>query len=258
MADNLAKTTRILCWIMTYGANLDTKVADIKNTWGKRCNVLLIASDTEDKEHDTIPINVTKGRQHLTMKTMKTFDYIYQHHMDDADWFMKADDDTYVIVENLRYFLSQEDTNKPVYFGKRFRSFNGYNSGGAGYVLSKEALRRFGARKSDVCKDDLGPEDVNMGKCMKILEVELGDSRDALNRSRFHCFNPGSHITSSYPEWYLKYDQEEGEGVSYLPIFNITNIHQKTYIKCCSVTSKIEDAFAWYVHYFSKHLIVLL
>ena len=218
MADKLARTTRILCWIMTYAANLDTKVADIRNTWGKRCNVLLIASDTEDKEHDTIPINITEGRKHLTMKTMKTFDYIYQHHMDDADWFMKADDDTYVIVENLRYFLSQEDTNKPVHFGKRFRTAKGYNSGGAGYVLSKEALRRFGARKSGLCRDDLGPEDLTMGKCMLNLGVELGDSRDALNRSRFHCFRPGAHISSRYPTWYPTSDHEEGEGVSCLAI----------------------------------------
>ena len=189
---------------MTYGTNFKTKLPHVRNTWGKRCNVLLITSDTEDKEHDTMAINIKEGRKHLNMKTMKTFDYIYQHHMDDADWFMKADDDTYVILENLRYFLSQEDTNKPVHFGKRFQTYSSYNSGGAGYVLSKEALRRFGARKSGVCKDDLGAEDVNIGKCMKNLEVELGDSRDALNRSRFHCFGPGSHITSSYPGRYLK------------------------------------------------------
>ena len=34
---------------------------------------------------------------------------------------MKADDDTYVIIESLRYFLSNEDTNEPVYFGPWFK-----------------------------------------------------------------------------------------------------------------------------------------
>ena len=31
-----------------------------------------------------------------------------------ADWFIKCDDDTYLIVENLRYFLSNENPTDPV------------------------------------------------------------------------------------------------------------------------------------------------
>lgn len=34
---------------------------------------------------------------------------------------MQADDDTYVIMENLRYFLSSHDPNDPVFFGHHFK-----------------------------------------------------------------------------------------------------------------------------------------
>ena len=36
--------------------------------------------------------------------------------------YYQADDDTYVIVENLRYFLSSQDANEPVFFGHHFKT----------------------------------------------------------------------------------------------------------------------------------------
>jgi hypothetical protein len=40
----------------------------------------------------------------------------------------------YIIVENLRYFLSGFNTSKPMWFGHKFKAHvkNGYFSGGAG------------------------------------------------------------------------------------------------------------------------------
>ena len=72
-------------------------------------------------DHPTIDVTVQKGRWHLTAMSMKAFDYIYKHHYDDADWFMKADDDSYVILENLRYLLSSQSTSDPVYFGHHYK-----------------------------------------------------------------------------------------------------------------------------------------
>ena len=66
----------------------------------------------------------------------------------EAEWYLKADDDSYIVMDNLRDFLSQHNPDDPLQFGSKLKGANGqivqhgYMSGGAGYVLSKEALKR--------------------------------------------------------------------------------------------------------------------
>lgn len=62
----------------------------IRDTWGKRTNKILFFSSKSDPDLPAIGLNVTEGRTHLMEKTNRAFRYIYDNHMDDADWFMKV------------------------------------------------------------------------------------------------------------------------------------------------------------------------
>ncbi|ROT63416.1 putative glycoprotein-N-acetylgalactosamine 3-beta-galactosyltransferase 1, partial [Penaeus vannamei] len=48
------------------------------------------------------------------------FRHAYLHYYNDYDWFVKADDDTYFIMENLRYWLHDKDPEVPYYYGCHF------------------------------------------------------------------------------------------------------------------------------------------
>lgn len=89
------KEVRVLCWILTSRTNRIQRAHHAATTWGKRCDKLLLMSGRDDEQIDNIvPLPVDEGRENLWIKTKLAFQYIYQHHRDDADWFVKADDDT--------------------------------------------------------------------------------------------------------------------------------------------------------------------
>jgi len=105
LSRDLERTVRVLCWVMTSPTSIHSKAQHVKMTWGSRCNVLLFMSSEPDLELPAVGLNVSEGHDNLWAKTRAAFSYIYRHHRNDADWFLKADDDTYVIVENLRLLL---------------------------------------------------------------------------------------------------------------------------------------------------------
>ena len=127
--------TRILCWKMTTPDNIPKRAKLVKDTWGKRCDILLFFSSKEDPNFPAIALNVEEGPAKLFDKARASLEYIYNHHNNDADWFLKADDDTYAIIENLRSYLSKLNTSEPHYLGRIFTHDGIYNSG-AGYVFT--------------------------------------------------------------------------------------------------------------------------
>ncbi|XP_071966235.1 glycoprotein-N-acetylgalactosamine 3-beta-galactosyltransferase 1-like [Antedon mediterranea] len=216
VAKELYDKVRVLCWIMTSPQTLDLKASNVKETWAKRCNVALFISSENNPDFPTVKIETKEGREYLWQKTRGAFQYIYENYLDKADWFLKGDDDTFIIVENLRYFLSDKNTNEPLYYGRKFKPYvkQGYMSGGAGYVLSKAAVKKLvevAFKDSKKCRPATavgGAEDVDIGRCLQAVEVVAGDSRDELGQDRFHPFVPEHHLIPGSVQkgfWYWKY-----------------------------------------------------
>ena len=66
----------------------------MKATWGSRCDKLLFMSSQADPDLPAIRLNVSEGYDKLWDKTKKAFQNVYN------DWFLKADDDTYILHDS--------------------------------------------------------------------------------------------------------------------------------------------------------------
>ncbi|XP_013421855.1 glycoprotein-N-acetylgalactosamine 3-beta-galactosyltransferase 1 [Lingula anatina] len=210
---------RVLCWLLTDPPDLDKRVIHVRDTWARRCDVTLFMSSMENKTFPTIGLRVPPGRGHIAKKAKAAWKYIYEHHLNDADFFIKADPDTYVIVENLKHCLSSRDPKRAEFYGHQFYpsdwEFNAdtrikksvYMSGGPGFVLSREAVRLLVTKaiNSDPkCLQDGEAEDMKAAKCLLSVGAEPVDTRDQLGRERYMIFPPYVHLKGHYADWYKK------------------------------------------------------
>ena len=119
---------KILCFIMSHSGYHDTRIKAVWETWGKRCDKLVVTSDKADPTIGAIEIKDSPstylGLWHKLNSSMQYIYETYRHH--DYEWIMKADDDTYMIVENLKAYLSspevqmQHQQGEPLIYGRRY------------------------------------------------------------------------------------------------------------------------------------------
>lgn len=195
---------------MTMEYSLETKAKSVNDTWGQRCDKLIFISSAPSNISNVITLNTPEGRAHLTTKTMSAIKYMYGHYLNDFDWFMKCDDDVYVIMENLKYMLSKYDPiSDAVYLGNHFKVHvaQGYMSGGAGYVFSRKALKMMveDAIVKGKCKNDGWEEDRDLGLCMEAAKVSPYSTIDKYGRETFHAFNSLNYIVGPAPIFMLQY-----------------------------------------------------
>ena len=127
------KRPRICCLILTYPGNFLSKAKAVNDTWGPRCDKYFFISEFLNQNFTKaqkrilhhLPFaplpDIKAGYIHLLQKTTLALLFAYRHYYHDFDWFVKLDDDTYLIVENLKAFLREKNTNEPVTYGFKIK-----------------------------------------------------------------------------------------------------------------------------------------
>ena len=219
------KGMRVMCMILTYSKKHDNNLEAVRRTWGRHCHGFVAFSNLTDPVSSAIATPVFGGERYSNtwQKMRSLWKYTWFHYSNEFDWFLKADDDTFVIWENLMEYLGSKEVQaeleagKGVYLGRRFamagKKLDNYTSGGAGYALDRVALGALVQNLDTPACDPHGQhqfEDYWAGKCMRQGGVVPLDTRDAQGRQRFNPFQPWNHYQykEGTDDWFAKYSLE--------------------------------------------------
>ena len=154
---------RIFCIILTQPKYLKRARA-VQESWANKCDkytfALVIPNEWLNKSNTNItskkkqegfeiiydnmnfmqPINYTfDSYRNLSNKIFQSFKYLYKYY-NDFDFYLKADDDTFVFVDNLRKFLSDKNRTELVTYGFDFSCSSGFHSGGKNSKINSSSF----------------------------------------------------------------------------------------------------------------------
>ena len=182
----------------------------IANTWGQRCNHLIYYSSGKPRavveKAEWVLLNESIDERRWTA-CREALIHLARHYIDDYQWFLLAEDDTYVIVDNLVYFLAAQDVTYGRYLGHAIHRWGtDYNVIGAGVVLNRNSLRRLHSHliKGHCVASSLAADPI-LGQCLDELGIRPEDTRDSLNRARFLLYHPQLLLVPESLPWRNKF-----------------------------------------------------
>lgn len=244
-ASFLKQKVRLLCFVMPQyadssslikyfggsadgGPSFDAATAIVK-TWGRRCNKLVFFGHSPRIRPAGVSILVIKDSVLSSWSALReALIQIAINYQDSYDWFLKVDLETYVVVENLRYYLAIFDAVEPHYLGHTYHTWDvQYNAGEAGFVLSSGALRRLhNAFVKGLCERNARSGDVGLGRCLADIGINPADTRDSRGRGRFLALDLEDHLVPQDSLWrkafWKKSKYQTGEGPQCCSDFAVT------------------------------------
>uniref|UniRef100_A0A0N4Z0V2 N-acetylgalactosaminide beta-1,3-galactosyltransferase n=1 Tax=Parastrongyloides trichosuri TaxID=131310 RepID=A0A0N4Z0V2_PARTI len=224
----MEEDVKVFCIILTSKTNINQKAIYQKNTWLKRCSNYIFSSGEEDEKTNTIKTCDSNLHDDSFCKAKNTFKYVWKKYGSKYDWYAKFDDETYVIMENLRGYLINRNPNDPKFYGQRmnipsdeFLESMNYKNIGSGYLMSRSAMKLLVEKGfKDKCKNiPQSPDYVAVGKCFENLGITKSRTFESSTKYPFYpftvptTFNPLSSVNKNN----IKSDDDE-ESISDFPI----------------------------------------
>lgn len=175
----------LLVGVMTAAKYVDSRAYNVWKTWAQHIpgKVLFFVAENTVSIHQDMPLVRLKGVDDVYPPQKKSFammKWMADNHLDDFDWFMRADDDLYVRGDKMEHLLRSLDADKAQLLGQAglgntaeygqlaLGQQDNYCMGGPGVVMSRETLRAVAPHLRSCLMEMLTThEDVELGRCIR-------------------------------------------------------------------------------------------
>lgn len=220
------KKIRIFCMVpYRYNMGIETQIRykSIIDTWGKRCDMLKFMSEKLDDgvvKPDNVDEVLTlkrkfqdrlcgdnKGCKHIWEKVWRSWVHVYDNYIDDYDWFVKIDHDTYFFAENAKRFIVEKgwDADEPHYAGHKLYHRSHEMTAGGCTLYSRAVIKLLvphylkmpggDVPEQGRCEDHYGAsEDFSSAICLQDLKIWPEDDLDRFLRDVVIIFYPSAHL----------------------------------------------------------------
>ena len=179
------KTQFIFVGVMTAETFLETRAQAVFNTWGKNVagKITFFSSQTYKKSKlPLVSLPDVDDSYPPIKKSLMMVKYMHDHHIDDFEWFMRADDDVYIRNDKLVSLLRSLNISEDIYLGQagtgakkekgmlNLMPGDNYCMGGPGAIFSRSVLKKV-APHLEHCLLQAPKlhmhEDTELGRCIK-------------------------------------------------------------------------------------------
>lgn len=119
-----SKKNLLFVGVMTASKYLDTRAKAAYETWGKEVPGKIEFFSSEMSTSKSLPLISLRGVDDSYPPQKKSFTmlkYMHDNYIDVFEWFLRADDDVYIRMDQLEELLRSVDSRKPWFIGQTGR-----------------------------------------------------------------------------------------------------------------------------------------
>lgn len=247
---------RLLVGVLTSRATLNTLAVAVNRTVAHHFHRTFFFTGLRSPKVPHGMTVVAHGDDRPVWLMYETVRHLHQHYGSDYDWFLLAQDDTYMQADRLSELVGHLSAGQDLYMGRAEEFIGGeekarYCHGGYGYLLSRSLLARLQPHL-DVCRNDILSvrPDEWLGRCIidylglscvevhqvitqdywkdtkyaetvKSVFIQFPLDNSHLHNCHFHCLCDSQGMTYRYFELGKNADPEREDSAEFKNAFTV-------------------------------------